>query len=168
MSKAPHRLRHALSLVLLGLLSARCAPELALCQVDGAKYENDDGTIQVWVNPILYVRVFGDELFETTNVTITVLNGNEVLVPPTRYRNFTSDPGGEYRCPRTGSAMGSMMTGIMVPRTFPRTARLALSAKVDISDTSGTNRSYTVPVRFTRYVQEPMPSFSCTSTRCGR
>jgi hypothetical protein len=60
------RLRHALVArrSRSPALSAGCAPEVTLCQVDGAKYENDDGTIQVWVNPILYVRVYGDELFE--------------------------------------------------------------------------------------------------------
>jgi hypothetical protein len=163
-----HRLTAPVLLALLALAPSGCGFEVTLCQAEGMKYETPDGMLQVWVNPILYVRNYGDGLFETTNVVITVLNGSEVVVPPQRYANFTTDPGGEFRCPRTNNAMGSSMTGIAIPRMFPRNARLALSVKVELSDTTGTARSFTAPVTMIRYAQEGMPSFSCSSTRCGR
>lgn len=170
MSPATPRPR-ALAPLLLGLLAAAtsgCAPEVTLCQVDGMKFETADGMLQVWVNPVLYVRNYEDRIFETSTVVITVLNGSEVVVPPQRYANFTTDPGGEYRCPRTATAMGSMMTGIAIPRMYPRNARLALSVKVEIADNTGTSRSLTVPVSQMRYAVDGMPSFSCSSNRCGR
>jgi len=171
MKPAPPGLRRALSpllLALLGLAPVGCAPEVTLCQVDGAKYENSpNGTLEVWINPILYVRVYNDELFETTRVNMTVFNGSQVIVPSTamHFYNFTTDPGGTSICYRDRS---SMMSGIKVLSNHPRTAPLALSVKVDITDTSGSSRSYTLPVGLIRYVQEPMPSFSCSPTRCGR
>ncbi|MFO0603148.1 MAG: hypothetical protein U0324_08235 [Polyangiales bacterium] len=171
--------RRALSTLLLaivGLAPAGCAPEVTFCQVEGAKYEHDDGMITVWVNPILFVRVYRDELFETTNFRVTVLNGTEQIYSGT-VRNGTNDPGGTPLCilslpvPDGGGPpdpMAQRITGIQLPRRFPRTARLALSVKIDMSDTSGTSRSFTLPVERIRYVQEPMPGFSCASTRCGR
>jgi hypothetical protein len=62
----------AMSPALLALARPRagvgCAPEITLCQVDGMKFETADGTLMVWVNPILYVRVYRDGLFESTNI----------------------------------------------------------------------------------------------------
>ena len=170
------RLLSPLLLALLGPAPMGCSPEVTFCQVEGAKYENDDGTITVWVNPIIFVRVYQDELFETTNFRVTVLNGTETLTVA-NVRNQTVDPGGTSICvlslpvPDGGGLrdwMAQRITGIQIPRRFPRNARLALSVKVEMSDTSGTARSFTLPVERIRYLQEAMSGFSCAPNRCGR
>jgi len=171
MTPAPHRLRHALLLALFSSAPMGCATEVTFCQVEGAKYENADGTLTVWVNPILYVRIYQDELFETASYRVTVLNGNEVVFPtaPVRFLNYTVDPAGGPLCFAERPAMGGQaLTGVRIPRSFTRTERLALSVKVDMTDTSGTSRTFTLPVERIRYVQQDMPSFSCAATRCSR
>jgi hypothetical protein len=153
--------------VLAALALAGCAPETTLCQVDGSKYLSDDGMLTVYVNPVIYVRVFGSDPFEATGVTISVINNGSVISPPQRYRDFLSDPGGTYVCPRSRNAEGSLMTGIRVGR-FPASMQFGLSVRVVINDAAGGSRTLTLPVARLRPLEEDMPAFQCTSTRCGR
>jgi hypothetical protein len=146
---------------------AGCAPETALCEADGAKFYTPTG-LNVYVNPVLFLRVYGGEQLETSAVfTLTNTTNNMVLASgPMPPQPFGADPGGVYLCTRT-SQMGSARTGLG-PFPFMRNERFSLSIRVVTTESTGRVQTFTLPVTRYKTLEEDMPGFTCGSTHCGR
>lgn len=177
MSHAPNRLRHAmvaLSLALAALPPAGCAPEVTPCQVDGTKFRLTGGQIDVWINPVSYVRVYGGRVFNGDDIDVTVLNNGAVVRQITNL-TISVEPGGANVCVRSRppGMKGGMMdmqlvTGIYLG-TFPESTQFGTySVRMVIRDQTGTTHTLNMPVAELRWRQEIMPMFSCASTACGR
>jgi hypothetical protein len=149
---------------------AGCAPETTFCEADGAKYYVQGGGVNVYVNPVLFSRIYGSENLEYT-VVYSILN-NGTLLPPTPTTPTTyvimggTEPGGTYICARPRT-MESARTGFG-PFPFARTDRFSLSVRAVMTDSTGRVQTFTLPVTRYKTLEEDMPGFTCGSTHCGR
>lgn len=167
MSSFRSRLRPiaTLALALGALSSSGCAPEISLCQVDGALLGTD-----LYVNVVGYIRVYGSEPYEG-RATVAILDsgGRTVAGGTARSYDFV-ESGGTYTCLYTVERSGDASQRRLGIGPFPMATVgnvRTLSVRLTMNDRSGNTQTVTLPLSRVREVDE-MPNFNCGSTHCGR
>lgn len=160
-ARTPRRNALAPLVIALALLSpSGCAPEVTMCQVDGARM----GTT-LYLNPVIYTRVYGADPLDGTP-TITVVDASGRTVNSAQSRDILVEPGGAYMCfYRAGASPGSGIGPFDISTLGPLTG---LTVRVTITDRSGATQTVSMPVGRIRAVDQLPPSFDCGSTHCGR
>lgn len=154
-----------LALAVGALSSSGCAPEVSLCQVDGALLGTD-----LYINVVGYVRVYGEEPYEGRATVAILDSGGRTVAGGTTRTYELIESGGSYLCVYTVERSGEASQRRLGIGPFPMATVgnvRSLSVRLTMNDRSGNTQTVTLPLSRVREVDE-MPNFNCGSIHCGR